>query len=434
MMRRTLHIGARLWAVGSAALLACAAAAVAQEAGGAEALEVYARGDYAAVVKLLEPAYRTGKAKIQERLLLARACLHLKRTDQSLAVLRSVLDSDRENPEANSLTGQILHRATKHKEAVAYLEHAIRLKPDDAVAAAALGHCYHALGLNAKAKVHLEKAIELDIRNPANSFLLGKICLARGLGALAEKHLLKAQDAGLDSRELHLLLGKAYLLQRKLLGPILARRITSSPKTGEIVNDYVVLGKIPGAAHQYRVCTRFSALYQGYRLLRFRRNDPDALHFAAAGWLAAGQLDLARSHLLRLQQLEPRSRRTTELLANTQLAARQLDALEQTVQAAHKAKLFDARTAGDFLYRAALGLRAEGKRAEAIRLLRQAERHTPTAAKVLRSLAGLHVVMGRAREASRAYGRLIELFPDAPDVDEWRHARNVLDGKTGAQK
>ena len=104
-----------------------------------------------------------------------------------------------------------------------YLTHAYRLRQDPATASV-LGRCYYALGEATKAKVHLEKALAADIRNPGNSLVLGKICLARGLGALAEKYLLTAQEAGLDTPELHLLLGRAYLLQRKYVGPVCARR------------------------------------------------------------------------------------------------------------------------------------------------------------------------------------------------------------------
>ena len=88
--------------LGFAMALLCLGAA---RAGAPKAVAVYARGDYAGVVKLLEPGYRAGTAKIQERLLLARAWLHLRRPDDALAALRAVLDSDRENPEANGLAG-----------------------------------------------------------------------------------------------------------------------------------------------------------------------------------------------------------------------------------------------------------------------------------------------------------------------------------------
>ena len=175
-------------------------------------------------MKLLEGRYKSGSAKIQEHLLLARAYLHLERSDDALGVLRAVLERDRENPEANSLTGQVLFKAGKNEDALGYLSDAYRLK-QDAVTASTLGKCHYALGDPRKAKVYLEKALADDIRDPGNSFLLGEICLARGLGALAEKYFLMAEEAGMRSSDLYLLLGRAYLLQRKYVGPVLLRRL-----------------------------------------------------------------------------------------------------------------------------------------------------------------------------------------------------------------
>ncbi|MFP4057815.1 MAG: tetratricopeptide repeat protein [Candidatus Brocadiia bacterium] len=415
-------------------LLLCAAAlamlAPCPRARGGEALEVYARGDYAAVVELLEPAYRAGEAKIQDRLLLARAYLHLDRSEEGLAVLRSVLESDRENPEANGLTGRVLLERGKHQEAIPYLEHAYRLKQEPAVAAA-LGQCYHALGQDTQAKVYLEKALQEDVRNPANSFLLGTICLRRGLGALAEKYLLMAQEAGQEGPELHLLLGRAYLLERKLLGPILVRRVPGEPKPGDIVDGHVVLRRIEGVAGRYQVCTRFSALHEGLRVLETRPEEPDGLYMVAAGWLAAGRAELAEAHLARLQKLQPASPRVAELRARALLAAGRLADLEAWLEEGRGKKLFDARTAADFYYRAAIDRRAAGQRAEAIRLLQKAESLAPTSGKVLASLAGLAAAMGRHERARRTYARMVELFPDAPDVDEWRNALSVLAEKGG---
>ena len=424
MRTRTL-IGRATGTIGLVVLLGARGA----QAG--EPVEVYARGDYQGVVALLEPAHREGKAKIQERLLLARAYIHLARADDALGVLRSVLESDKENPEANGLSGHLLHKAGKHKEAVECLERAFRLKPDPTTAAD-LGLCYNALGNNAKAKVYLEKALEQDVRNPSNSFILGRICLDRGLGALAEKYLLMAQDAGLESPELHLLLGRAYLLQRKALGPVLVRRITTSPKPGDVVEGHVVLAKVEGVPDQFKVCTRFSALYEGIGLLKANPNQPDALYMVASGWLEAGQANLAEKHLAELGKQEPDTPRAADLQARILLAARRFEALEAALEAGLAKKQFDPRTVADFCYRAALDRRAEGKRDEAIRLLKKAETHSPAAGEVLQSLASLHAAAGQPKEASRYYSRMVELFPDAPDVDEWRNAIRVLDQKGGA--
>ena len=62
------------------------------------AIQAYARGDYSTVVNQLEPDYRLGQAGIQERLLLARAYLHLGRPDDSLAALRSFWKATRRIP------------------------------------------------------------------------------------------------------------------------------------------------------------------------------------------------------------------------------------------------------------------------------------------------------------------------------------------------
>ncbi|MHC4363753.1 MAG: tetratricopeptide repeat protein [Planctomycetota bacterium] len=76
------------------------------------------------VVKLLEPKYSAKEINIQERIILARAYLHVEREGEALAVLESVLDIDRENPEANSLAGRILNKQGKYKEALEYLKQA----------------------------------------------------------------------------------------------------------------------------------------------------------------------------------------------------------------------------------------------------------------------------------------------------------------------
>ncbi|MDK1030539.1 MAG: tetratricopeptide repeat protein [Planctomycetia bacterium] len=398
-----------------------------------DVLKVYARGDYATVVKSLEPLYQAGSAKIQQRLLLARAYLHLDRTDDALGALRSVLKTDRENPEANSLTGRILHKAGKHAEAVEYLKQAYRLKRDPAIAST-LGQCYYALGELPKAKARLEEALKEDAGDPRTSFALGKICLKRGLGALAEKYLLAAQEAGMDSPELHLLLGQAYLLQRKFVGPVIVRRIAGGAKPGDIVDGNVVLAKVEGAADQYKVCTRYSALYEGHVLLKARPGHPDALFMLARGWFAAGRTAEAEKELKTLAAAEAQSRRVLDLTAKVLLAKRDYRGLEECLNAAEAAKVFDERQVADFYYRAALIQRAEGKRAGALRLLKRAERRRPASEKVLRSLAGLCVATGRKEEARKYYARMVELFPDAPDIAALRNSLKLLEETTGGRR
>jgi len=425
-MRHKGTIGALVMVLG----VGLAAAARADET---EALKTYARGDYEGVVKMLEGPYKEGQAKIQERLILARALLHLERKDEALAALRSVLDSDHENSEANALTGRILHEAGKHQEALPYLKDAHRLK-QDAATAATLGKCYYALGDLPKANALLEAALAEDIRDPSNALLLGKICLATGFGALSEKYLLQAEEAGLDTNELHLLLGRAYLAQHKEVGPILTLRVPGGAKPGQVVQGHVVLGPAEDAPDRVRACTRYSALYEGQKLLEREPASADALYMLAAGWLAAGDPALALPYLDKLTALNPDSRRTADLRTRFLLAAKDFGALERFVADAHQKKVLDDRTAAETYYQAALILRAEGKRPEAVRFLQKAETLHPTSSKVLRSLADLSVATGRPKEARGYYARMVELFPDAPDIDELRNALKVLQEKTGADQ
>lgn len=397
-------------------------------------VEVYARGDYASAVRLLEPKYLAEKTNIQERIILARAYLHLERADDTLAVLKSVLNIDRENPEANSLTGRILNEQGKHKEALEYLKQAWRLKRDSATAST-LGACYYGLGEFTKAKVYLEKALSEDIRDPRNSFILGKICLERGFGALAEKNLLKAEEAGMASSELYLLLGRAYLLQRKYVGPILVRHLSEPAKAGDIVDDYVVLGSIEGVfSNQYRVCTRHCVLYEGYRVLEAEPDNIDAQYLLARGWLATGNKDLAAWNLSSLLEQEKGTLRVAELQIQLHLARREYGSLQRTLEAAKEAGLFDAQRTAEFYYQAAMMLRVAGNRKEAMRLLSKAESYAPTSAPILRSLAGLHLGLGHRSEARGYYARLVELFPDAADIDKLRNRLRVLQEQTRTER
>ena len=393
-----------------------------------EALRLYARGDYAAVVRLLQGPYRHGQARIQERLLLARALLHLHRTSQAQAVLSSVLESDAENPEANVLMGQLLHQQGNHAQAVKHLRCAYRLRRDPATAAM-LGRCHYALGNVSQAKAYLRAALKEDIRDPDISFLLGLIHLRHGQGALAEKYLLLARDAGMTGPELHRLLGRAYLLQHKELGPVLLRSLPAGANPGDVIDGQVVLGPVPGVDRRYRVCTRYSALYEALQLLRARPDDPDGLYLAAAGWLAAGQYSLARTHLLNLARREGPTRRVLRLEAQLQIALGDLDALDKCLRTALDKRVFTPRQAARFYHRAATALRAEGKTQQALQLLQRADRLHPTSEPILRALANLALTTGQSELARRCYRRLVELFPDASDLDELRNTLKVLEAE-----
>jgi len=400
------------------------------EAQETDPVKAYARADYQRVVELLAPKYLARQANIQQRLILARAYLHLQRPDDALGVLKSVLATDRENPEANRLTGRVLHEKGKHAEALKFLKQAFRLKQDPATASL-LGRCYHALGQPTKAKVHLEQALQQDVRDPTNSLLLGRICLARGLGALAEKYLLTAEEAGLASAELYGLLGQAYLRQRKYVGPVLVRRLSKPAQRGDVVEGQVVLAPLEGVAGRYKVCTRYCALYEGLRLLKASPDSADAQFMLTAGWLAAGDANLAARGLALLRRKEPHSHRAVDLQVRLLMAKADYAALDRALAEAVRTKVFKPPRASDLYCRAAAMLRAAGRRDQAVAMLGKAEKLSPTSGPILRSLARLHLASGRKDQARGYYARLVELFPDAADIDELRNTLRILGGEKG---
>ena len=165
-------------------------------------VELYERGKYELVVERLCSVHDTGQASTQQRLLLARSHFHLDQLDDSLAVLRTVLDAGVENAEVSGFAGLVLFRLSKHEEAVEHLAAAYRVNTEPRIGTM-LGQCYDALGRLLEAKRYLEEALRSDAGDPATSFTLGRIHLARGAGALAEKHLLMAKEAGMDAAACH---------------------------------------------------------------------------------------------------------------------------------------------------------------------------------------------------------------------------------------
>jgi hypothetical protein len=67
-------------------------------------------------------------------------------------------------------------------------------------------------------------------------------------------------------------------------------------------------------------------------------------------------------------------------------------------------------------------------------MLKQAEGEQPIAEEVLRPLAALYVAVGDDKQAVSYYGRIVELFPDAADIDELNNTLKVLREKAGVQK
>lgn len=169
-------------------------------------------------------------------------------------------------------------------------------------------------------------------------------------------------------------------------------------------------------------------------MLQADPDNIDARYLLARGWLAAGNKDLAAEHLSALLEREKGTLRVVELQIQLHLARKEYESLERTLESAAKAGLFDAQRTAESFYQAAMMLRIAGNRKEAIRLLSKAESYAPTWSPILRSLAGLHLCLGHRSEARGYYARLVELFPDAADIDELRNRLRVLEEQTRTER
>ena len=154
----------------------------------------------------------------------------------------------------------------------------------------------------------------------------------------------------------------------------------------------------------------------------------------ATGWLAAGNTKLAAEHLKPLLRAPPLGARVADLQVRLLLASKEYAAIETALATAAQAKSLDAGSISQFYYHAATAVAADGKPEQAIRLLIQAEKLTPTSGVVLRSLAALHLNAGHKDQARQYYARLAELFPDADDIDQLRNRLAVLSDEKGGAK
>jgi tetratricopeptide (TPR) repeat protein len=397
-----------------------------------QATKLYAQGDYQAVVQLLTPdGEQPVDASIQDQMLLARSYRYLAQLPEAVAVLRGVLEVDGDHAEANRLAGQALYELNRHKEAVDYLESALRLKREAHIAGL-LGLTWFALDDLTKAKSYLEQALAEDVSDPTISRCLGQIYLSSGQGNRAEKYLLLARDAGDDSAELHRLLARAYMLQHKTLGPVLVRRLTNKPAPGQIVDGLLVLRPIDGQPERYQACTPFSAMYEGYWLLEKNKDDAEAIFVVASGWMSAGMHDLAGQFIDRLTKAEGESQRVRRLRADLALATHDWPALRKALTGGDDSTSLKPIQIVDYRYRAAMHLRSAGEYEPAVEFLKQADALDPTSAKVLRALISLSRTTADHDAAIGYTRRLIDLFPDSRDIDELRNALKQLKAQAGS--
>lgn len=175
-------------------------------------------------------------------------------------------------------------------------------------------------------------------------------------------------------------------------------------------------------------------MYEGLQLLKADKRDADGLYMVAAGWNAAGDYGRAMRSLHAMPARDQAKQEASDMNAKLLVATNSLPELVKFVIEGKRKGTFDSRAVADYLCKAAAVLRSEGKSREAIAMLKRAEGEQPVAESVLRPLAGLYLAVGDEKHAAEYYARLVELLPDAEDIDELNNTLKVLREKTGVTK
>lgn len=389
----------------------------------------FALGNYKVVITALKST-PLKKLSLQDAVLLAKSHLNLNQPKPALPILKHILSIDEDHADANRLLGRALFALRQFASAIRYLKTALRLHEDPAISFL-LAQSQFQLKQYQLAKKNLQLTIELNVADPRPDLLLARIYLQKQLGALAEKHLLAAKEKGINSYQLNKLLGHAYLLQQKYTGPITSHRLAKKTETGVLTPHGIVLRPIPGRTNLYQLTSIYSAIHQGYILLAKNPTDPDALYMITRGYVAVDMLKQAKNYLDKLTAVEKDSPRL--LLTQAQLAIRTANhrKLHTLVKRGLKSKSLDIEHATQLYYQLALQLRATGARPHALTTLKHAESLQPTSSKTLRLLADLHLTNGKAKQAVHYLTRLIELYPDASDINKLKNQLRTLTNNKG---
>jgi tetratricopeptide (TPR) repeat protein len=388
-----------------------------------QAAALYAAGDYAAVVALVRPAFTAGEASLRLRVLLGRSLRHLGQGEEATSVARSIVADDADHIEGNALLGELLLDAGQPAAAVPALEVVLR-RVRKARWAVALGRAHLGLGEIGKAQERLEEALALGSHDPSVSYDLGRVYLSRGYGAKAERALQTCAESGGAPDDLDRLLAEALAAQAKMLATLTVVRSPADETPGMVTGERIIIARVADAADQAVASEGPCALLAALRHLARQPADPTCLSIAADAWLAAGRTEEAARHLDSLAATSPppdlRRRRIALLIVRGDAAALAGLLADLTPDAG-----LPAPELAQAWHRLAVLQRAAGDPAAALTTLARADALDPANERILRARTAL-MLATRDPGSAAALRRLVELVPDAPDIEELRRRLATL--------
>jgi tetratricopeptide (TPR) repeat protein len=383
------------------------------------AARAYLADDLARAGALLEAEIAAGGARPSRYLFLARVHFRLGRWDKAQKVLDALLERDAENPQARELLGRALFRQGQFKAALPCYEESLR-QESRAELRLELAEVLIALGRRTDALAQLTQVTEDSRTWPRAHYLLGSLRLEGGLGHWAARQLWVAQRLGCPEKDLGLKLAHAFHLEGRDTGPLFLVGPVKAGQAGARTEKEILVrrAELAGEGFWYAAGPD-CALYQVEAAMAGAAAAPggaaadDVLALAARCWLAAGNLERARSHAGRLAG---KGREEFLLRAEIALAGGDLPAFAKLLEDWPAVGRPEAERLAPCLVRAALLAQVTGDAAGALAWLERADRLSPGRSDVLRQMVDALAQLGRRGEAVRKAQLLAELHPDSPEV------------------
>ena len=373
--------------------------------------------------------------QIQQALTIAVKHHQGGRPQEAEAIYRQVLQHDPQQPDALHLLGLLAYENGRHRQAIDYLNRAIRVKPDEAAFHCDLGIVHRALGELDQAVSAHQRALELDpdftnahynlgnVRgqqgrpeaaaaafrralaiNPAHSQAannLGKLLHEQGDIEEATELFRQAVEAAPNSAEAHYNLGRMLLAEGKLDEAVAALRRSAAGGAAY----FEVQIDLARALHRQKEFTPAAEALE--RAARLAPDSAEAHNSLGSVFFESGDVEKSMAHYQRSLKLEPDCAEAHHGLG---IALRSREKLREAAD--HFRSAVEAKPRMGAYNNLGLTYHEMGKLDEAIAAYRQAEEMGPTDANLENNFGNTLYAQERIEDAVVHYRRALEVKPD----------------------
>lgn len=243
--------------------------------------------------------------------LLSDTYYRLGKNDDALRVLELLSKRNPEDPRNDLNRGQVYIAKGNYDRARKFVEQSIEKKPaDNALAYFELGKILHQQNKMTSAKKAFLEAVHQDGTNPEYLFQLGLECLALGELEEAIKYLERAEASAPDFPKIYYGLGRAYQKKgdRAKAETYLKKfqEISSAQRRKEDQSRRAERLIRRGEEElDQRNTAKARSLFE--QALQADPDNWDAHGYLAEMFLASGAWQLARQHLVRMEEMDPES-------------------------------------------------------------------------------------------------------------------------------